>query len=88
MKVANQVKEIEKIKALNTDYLLFKGISVAKPNKKDILLTVLKQFAELTKQSIEEVFDISKTLIKPQLNSEPYDCTLLRSQFPWAAKYY
>ena len=45
-------------------YLLFKGISVVKPNKKDILLTVLKQFAELTKQSIEEVFDISKTLIK------------------------
>ena len=25
MTVANQVKEIEKIKALNTDYLLFKG---------------------------------------------------------------
>ena len=42
------------------NYLLFKGVSVTNPDKKEILLNVLKQFSEQTKQSIDEIFDISK----------------------------
>ncbi len=41
-------------------YLLFKGFLVTNPDKKEILLNVLKQFSEQTKQSIDEIIDISK----------------------------
>ena len=45
-------------------HLLVSGFSVSKPDKKQILLSVLKKFAEQTGQNIDELFAISLTQTK------------------------
>ncbi len=49
-------------------YFLVAGFSAAKPDKKQILLIVLKKFAEQTGQNIDELFELSLVQAKDKKN--------------------